>query len=309
MCHVIPLSSHTKTKARQGRSSTENGNVSLAVEVEQVDEPRTLSPGFCLFRALIRPVGGAVRGTASVGRFKGVRDVELLERNVAECKLSNARETNHRDCDGEIANRCTDGIVAEEGRMAKRAKHQGEEGSSETKHKTEKRNFHVVVAFIFGRHLDVVLVGGVEVRDKTIARSQITDCVEDKDGNDKEGKHFIRESGGVLENSVEIEEGSHDEIYSNPDTNPSIEGQERNTKGFRQLKANRLEGKDGSSTSVDAHWHTTNEGIDNTIPASRQHQLNGSHVVLGTPSIHGSEGNGRGNRCNVDEELKSKRVE
>lgn len=34
----------------------------------------------------------------------------------------------------------------------------------------------------------------------------------------------------------------------------------------------------------------------------RKHKFNGSHVVVGRPSVHGTKGNGRRDHSNVDEE-------
>jgi hypothetical protein len=155
----------------------------------------------------------------------------------------------------------------------------------------------------------VVTAIRVEVLKHTTTRERISNGIEKEDGDDEEGKHFIRETRGILENPVEIDKGSQQQIHSDPDTDPRIKGEEWYTQGSGKLKANRLEGKDGPSTSVDTHGHTSGEGVDNSIPTSRQHEFNCTHVVSGTTAVDGTEGNGRSNGGNVDKELQDEERE
>jgi hypothetical protein len=154
----------------------------------------------------------------------------------------------------------------------------------------------------------VVLAIRIEVLKHTNASERISDCVEKEDGNDEEGKHFISKTSGILENSVEIDKGSNDQIHSDPDTNPRVECEEGNAQGIGKLKANRLKGKNGTSTSVDAHGHTTDEGVNSSIPTSRQHEFNCTHVVSRTAAVDGTEGNGRRNGGNIHEKLRNGEV-
>lgn len=153
--------------------------------------------------------------------------------------------------------------------MSKRAESQGKEGSSKTEHKTEKRHFQVVVVFVNGRHLQIVLVVRIKIRKETYSTDRITQRIEEKDGNDQEGKHFVGESGSILENPVEVDERGQKKVDADPNADPRIERQERHSQGFRELKADRLEGKDGPRSSVDTHWHTANESIGDAVPTCR----------------------------------------
>ena len=149
----------------------------------------------------------------------------------------------------------------------------------------------------------VVFAIRIEVLKHTTARERISNSVEKKDGNDEEGKHFIGETSGILENPVEVDKGSHNQIHSDPNANPSVKGQERNSQGSGKLKANRLKGKNGSSTSIDTHGHTADEGIDCSVPTRRQHEFDHANVITRTTAVDCTKGNGRSNGGNVHEEL------
>jgi hypothetical protein len=71
-----------------------------------------------LIGALQRPLGGAFGSAAGVSRLKSWWHVELLKRNLTECKLGDASEYNDRNCNGEIANGSSNDVVAEERRVS-----------------------------------------------------------------------------------------------------------------------------------------------------------------------------------------------
>jgi hypothetical protein len=51
------------------------------------------------------------------------------------------------------------------------------------------------------------------------------------------------------------------------------------------------------------HWHATDKRVDDSVPTSCEHQLDCSHVIVGTATIHGTKCNGGRYGGNVDEEL------
>ena len=72
----------------------------------------------------------------------------MLKRNVTEGKLSDAREHNDRNGNGEIANGSPNHIVAEEGRVPECSERNGKEGSTKTEDKRKKGHFQVTVRLV-----------------------------------------------------------------------------------------------------------------------------------------------------------------
>jgi len=138
--HNVPRDAVVKPNqntCKTGRSSSGNGNVALAAEVKQVHEPRTLAPRFLELKTLFWPVAAAVGCTTSEGWFKLGRNVELFKLNITKGKLGNASEGNDQNGNGEIADRSSNHIIAEEGQMMEQAESDSKEGTSKSQDKTE----------------------------------------------------------------------------------------------------------------------------------------------------------------------------
>jgi hypothetical protein len=95
----------------------------------------------------------------------------------------------------------------------------------------------------------------VEVVEDANIGSRVANGIQDKDRDDEQGKDFVGESGGELDDSVQIHECRQEHVKRNPDSNPRIKGQERNVQGLGELEHNGLKGQDRTGTTVD-HLNT-----------------------------------------------------
>ena len=217
-----------KQEGKDGRTSSNNGYPSLAVQVRKVDKPVTSSGSFGLIRTVIREKCATGVVAALEGRFELVRNVQLFSFNIAEEDFLDHSGNQHRHGDGKVMDRVTNTIVAKEGRVLEASEEEDEGGSSETKQGTEKSNFHVVVVWVVFK-VFMRRVIGVKVSKDTDIRERITDGVKHKDCHNQKGKDFIRETSGETNDASQVEEGGSDTVEQQPAGNPCVESQERDT--------------------------------------------------------------------------------
>jgi hypothetical protein len=91
----------------------------------------------------------------------------------------------------------------------------------------------------------------VEIMEQSDLGGRIANGVQDKNRNNQEGKDFVGESCGVLDDYVQVHESSQEHVHSNPDTNPGIERQERNIQVLTELIQYGLKSQNRAETSID----------------------------------------------------------
>ena len=99
--------------------------------------------------------------------------------------------------------------LQKKGEVRKERRAMAKKAVPQSKHKRKKCHLQVAVGWVKFQLSLVELRVRIEVREHTDARERIANCIKEKDGNDKEGEDFIRETRSVLENPVEIDKGGY----------------------------------------------------------------------------------------------------
>ena len=82
----------------------------------------------------------------------------------------------------------------------------------------------------------------------------ISDGSQQEDRHNEQGKRLIGESSGLFDEFVKVEKCCNHLVQANPDTDPRVEGEERNVEPLGKVVTDGLERQNWTGSSVDHLW-------------------------------------------------------
>mmetsp|Transcript_11651 Transcript_11651/g.33096 ORF Transcript_11651/g.33096 Transcript_11651/m.33096 type:complete len:274 (-) Transcript_11651:239-1060(-) len=143
---------------------------------------------------------------------------------------------------------------------------------------------------------------GDEVPSHTNLVEGVANGIEDEDRGNERCKDFIGEAAQVMHDTVQIDKGGQSQEETQPQSRPGIEGEKGDVHVPRHLVDYGLDGKDGTSSTINHHGHAANNSVENTIPCRGGEHLDGAHVVVRAFGVHSAKGDGRSDGGEEDED-------
>lgn len=159
--------------------------------------------------------------------FEFVWNIELFGVDVRKQKFLHHGSNQNGHGHGKVMNRCSNALVAAEGRCFEATEGEYKCRGSETKEGTEQGNLHVLVIWIIGITV-VRFVVGIEISEDTNLRKWITNGVHYKNTDNQQGKDLVSKASCETDHTSDIKKACQQAIEQKPRRNPCIEGEERN---------------------------------------------------------------------------------